>query len=140
MALIKCPECSHEVSNTAKTCPNCGYAISEMQPFEKKTTNLSAPFLSKEDKKKAILEIIGGLVLVIFGIPFVAVIIGIIVDIIGVISIFIGIAKLSTKKQQGPCPYCSEILIVDAESSGSIKCPKCNNMFSKTATKLETTH
>ncbi len=24
MALIKCPECSHEVSSLAKSCPNCG--------------------------------------------------------------------------------------------------------------------
>ncbi|MBQ6995592.1 MAG: zinc-ribbon domain-containing protein [Lachnospiraceae bacterium] len=25
MALVKCPECSHEISDTAKHCPNCGY-------------------------------------------------------------------------------------------------------------------
>ena len=27
MALIKCPECGHDVSNTAFTCPNCGYTL-----------------------------------------------------------------------------------------------------------------
>lgn len=27
MALIKCPECGKEISNTAKSCPNCGYRI-----------------------------------------------------------------------------------------------------------------
>ena len=27
MALINCPECKHEVSDTVKKCPNCGYAI-----------------------------------------------------------------------------------------------------------------
>lgn len=27
MALIKCPECNHEVSDTAKNCPNCGYKL-----------------------------------------------------------------------------------------------------------------
>lgn len=27
MALIKCPECSKEVSDNAKTCPNCGRAL-----------------------------------------------------------------------------------------------------------------
>jgi ribosomal protein L37E len=26
MALIKCPECGKEVSDTAKTCTNCGFA------------------------------------------------------------------------------------------------------------------
>ena len=29
MALIKCPECEKEVSNSAKMCPNCGYPIAE---------------------------------------------------------------------------------------------------------------
>lgn len=29
MALIKCPECGKEVSNTAYNCPNCNYAINK---------------------------------------------------------------------------------------------------------------
>lgn len=28
MALIKCPECNKEISDTAKRCPNCGYNFS----------------------------------------------------------------------------------------------------------------
>lgn len=31
MALIKCPECGHDVSTLAHSCPNCGYPISEDQ-------------------------------------------------------------------------------------------------------------
>lgn len=27
MALIKCPECGNEVSDTAQSCPKCGYAL-----------------------------------------------------------------------------------------------------------------
>ena len=27
MAIIKCPECRHDVSDKAKTCPNCGVDI-----------------------------------------------------------------------------------------------------------------
>lgn len=27
MAIIKCPECSHAISDKAKSCPNCGYMI-----------------------------------------------------------------------------------------------------------------
>lgn len=27
MAIIKCPECGHQVSDHAKTCPNCGIEI-----------------------------------------------------------------------------------------------------------------
>lgn len=29
MALIKCPECGKEISDTAKNCINCGYALKE---------------------------------------------------------------------------------------------------------------
>ncbi|MCM1236767.1 MAG: TM2 domain-containing protein [Ruminococcus flavefaciens] len=28
MALIKCPECGREISDRARSCPSCGYAIS----------------------------------------------------------------------------------------------------------------
>ena len=27
MALIKCPECKHEISDKAEICPNCGYNV-----------------------------------------------------------------------------------------------------------------
>lgn len=30
MAIIKCPECEHEVSTKAKTCPNCGYRLKKV--------------------------------------------------------------------------------------------------------------
>ena len=29
MALIKCPECGKEISDTAMNCPNCGYELKE---------------------------------------------------------------------------------------------------------------
>lgn len=28
--MINCPECGNEVSNTAKTCTNCGYPVSKI--------------------------------------------------------------------------------------------------------------
>lgn len=34
MSLIKCPECQHEISDTAKICPNCGYTVKK--PIDKK--------------------------------------------------------------------------------------------------------
>lgn len=33
MALIKCPECGQEVSDTAKSCPHCGYKIKSNNPI-----------------------------------------------------------------------------------------------------------
>lgn len=31
MALIKCPECNHDVSEQAAMCPNCGYVINKKE-------------------------------------------------------------------------------------------------------------
>ena len=41
MALIKCPECNNEISDTTKTCIHCGYKIESnsqiyIHPFVKK--------------------------------------------------------------------------------------------------------
>ena len=33
MALIKCPECGKEVSNSAKICPNCGFFLKRKKSF-----------------------------------------------------------------------------------------------------------
>lgn len=49
MALIKCPECEKEISDTIKKCPNCGYKI-------------------KKTSKKAIVAIISALIVVLVGI------------------------------------------------------------------------
>ena len=32
MALTKCPECGHSVSDQAKTCPSCGYNLPRTVP------------------------------------------------------------------------------------------------------------
>ena len=32
MAIIKCPECGRDVSDRAKSCPNCGYPIENTTP------------------------------------------------------------------------------------------------------------
>lgn len=39
MALIKCPECGHDVSSEAKNCPNCGYPIAEKNLCVKATND-----------------------------------------------------------------------------------------------------
>lgn len=36
MALISCPECGHEISDTAKTCINCGYKMNNHKLGSKK--------------------------------------------------------------------------------------------------------
>ena len=38
MALVNCPECEHQVSDKASSCPNCGHPI-------KKVSKLSTPMI-----------------------------------------------------------------------------------------------
>lgn len=35
MALIKCPECGNEISDTADVCVNCGYLIKAKRKYYK---------------------------------------------------------------------------------------------------------
>lgn len=38
MAIIKCPECLHDVSNQAVSCPHCGYPIADKMAEQKKSS------------------------------------------------------------------------------------------------------
>lgn len=38
MAIIKCPECQHDVSDQAVSCPNCGYPIADKMAEQKKSS------------------------------------------------------------------------------------------------------
>ena len=58
MALIKCPECEHEISDTAKKCPHCGYT---MKSVVKAITNNK----DKYAKIIAILAIVLAIILII---------------------------------------------------------------------------
>lgn len=40
MALIKCPECGNNVSDTAKSCPHCGYVITSNPTLKEQVGNL----------------------------------------------------------------------------------------------------
>lgn len=57
MALINCPECRKEVSNTALTCPHCGFSVANyMREVERKQHELEERnrqlLIEKRDKKR----------------------------------------------------------------------------------------
>lgn len=61
--LINCSECGKEVSDKAKTCPNCGCPIKGIIPKEQKEKK----HLSRKEKKHITIAcIIGGIILLIF--------------------------------------------------------------------------
>jgi len=70
MALIQCPECSKEISDTAKSCPNCGFPVAEKRQKEGKPSVTAAPVSAQKKSglpKKALIVIGAILVLGVIG-------------------------------------------------------------------------
>lgn len=68
MALIKCPECGHEVSDTAVSCPNCGYVLKRDEPTTSSSEDIvtTAPSGSgKQGPSKKIIGIIAAVTTVV---------------------------------------------------------------------------
>ena len=63
MALINCPECNHEVSDTATICPNCGFALRKDINIQKRTSFFEA-------HKKAIIGVIVIVAIIITGVVY----------------------------------------------------------------------
>lgn len=61
MAIIKCSECGHDISDTAKTCPSCGHIKSGFSKLTKQQVEQIRSFTYT--RKKPILFIIGIVVL-----------------------------------------------------------------------------
>ena len=99
MALIRCPECNHEISDTAKFCPNCGYVMKQEEPVQpepvKEPEKVKVPKPKKEkkskpDKKSVVWGLIGLLFTCIGGLSDPP----IIVYVASAIAIIIGIFNL----------------------------------------------
>lgn len=119
MAMIKCPECGKDISDTATSCPNCGYVIT------KKTVDISPTPVPDLQKKPVagIVCIVAGIIAVIVGIPLISIIIGIFAIIGGLAMIGLGIKGL-TGYAECICPYCrahGEL----ARNATALRCNSC---------------
>ena len=61
MALIKCPECGKEISDTCQQCIHCGYSLSEKKSKNKETTLI---YRERMDKTLIMIELILGIIFV----------------------------------------------------------------------------
>ena len=43
MALIRCPECGHEISDAAAACPNCGFPLDRLKNADVQVVRTAAP-------------------------------------------------------------------------------------------------
>ena len=128
MALINCPECNREISDTAKQCPSCGYEIqkeisrSELGEIEKNPT-------------QGMLWIFVGIIAIIGGLFTIGIIIGIFAIIGGFAFIGMGALKISGT-QKGLCPYCNNEITVK-HNALVYKCPHCKKTSNKANMYLE---
>lgn len=74
MALTKCPECNKEVSDTAETCPHCGYRLKRTTPRPTTTyyNNRASNIVERDHNMKHVGGIIGGIIGIIAAIVFFA--------------------------------------------------------------------
>ena len=108
MALITCPECKKEISDTAKSCPSCGYELKTSEKQLCPNCNIEAIAVKKK-KQVSVGGIIGALIFII-AIPVLF------------FNLLIGIAAIILA------------LIVGTVSRGEyieMNCPKCKKVLSK---------
>jgi uncharacterized membrane protein YvbJ len=61
MALIKCPECGHEVSDEALSCPNCGHPFKSINQI----TQQSPVIIEQTTKKWKWIKLVSAIFLII---------------------------------------------------------------------------
>ena len=86
MALIKCPECNHDLSTTAEFCPHCGYRGVLLSKAE--TSNSKHELIVLANRNRNGTAVGAGVFLIVFGALFA-------ILIIGLFLIFLGINNIS---------------------------------------------
>lgn len=66
MALLNCPECGKSVSSMAKTCPDCGFPITDSQVVENTTEKKVKQLLEKKWFKPCVLVLVVLLIMTFF--------------------------------------------------------------------------
>lgn len=130
MAMVTCPECGKEISDSASFCPHCGYLLALSK--SSRSTELSEP---KKNNALGIAYVVCGVAAVIFGIFTLAIIIGFFAIIGGGVFISLGIDQLKGV-QSGSCPYCGNSASVRVRAK-TYKCPHCNKISTKKEMSLE---
>lgn len=133
MALVYCPECNKEISDTAKNCPGCGFVMVKSESPKIRRSELSDV---KKNPTVGIVSFIIGIICILLGIPLITVVIGIFIIIAGFIFIGIGTNKLNGT-QKGVCPYCNNVIEIRAKAT-TLKCSHCKKISTRNGNFIET--
>ena len=67
MALIKCPECNKDVSDSAPVCPHCGYVLKRTPPATQYHESRSSRLYEREYTRKYMGCVVAGIICLISG-------------------------------------------------------------------------
>lgn len=98
MALIKCPECGHDISTNADFCPNCGYKMKNVAFQEEKKSKLLV--LASRDRNGT--SVGAGIFLIVFGVFCVVFFVGVFLILAGINNISEASANNNNKHE---CAY-----------------------------------
>lgn len=123
MALVSCPECGKQISDSTPACPHCGYRVSV-------SSNSMSPAPTKigdavQNYKSGVASLVIGAILIpvsFFGF-FIMLIPGIITFAFSIVLISAGISKISGTRSI-TCPHCGKISEV-GKNFENHKCSVC---------------
>lgn len=108
MALINCPECQKQISDTTASCPHCGYKLSvEQAPSAPVPTKIGATKTEASSGMVYLTIGILGIIASIFALIFVLPL-GILSMIGSIVLTSVGSRKISGS-QECYCPYCGKL-------------------------------
>ena len=98
MAFIKCPNCSHDISDIATSCPNCGHPIQpqrngnpQQEFFQPKYPPNGTPQISQIGKQSAAFAIVTlGIIIISVPASLLFAPLGLFLDCLGLLLLFIG--------------------------------------------------
>lgn len=141
MALITCQECKQSISNTAKSCPHCGFVFKESQLTHSEQSTMIFPL--QKNIRLGIFQYIVGIALIpvaLFGLFLFP------IGLIGTFGAFVmmsGLFSLGYGNCVGQheviCPYCRKPakLFINA---GQIKCKTCKKLSIRVGDNLKAIH
>lgn len=123
VALISCPECGKQISDSTPTCPHCGYRFSvDTAPISPPSSTEIKP--SKSNIPVGVIAVLAGIVVIVFSIPFIGVFgLGIFGIFSGVVLLGLGFSSI-TGMHDVICPYCKSSGKI-AKGAKNYKCPTC---------------
>lgn len=124
MALISCPECGKQISDTTPSCPHCGYVLSTAGSSASTPSPTKIGETEKNTGLGLILELLGILCtfVAVFGL-FLFLPLGLLCFIPSFALLSAGWMKLSGM-QEVYCPYCGKLGSIQ-KTAQDYKCPVC---------------